>query len=201
MSTNFSPPPTLPADCRKLLVAAKRNNWPNTISAIDMAIFWHHGQKRRSGGDAVTHPARVAYMLYALGVLDDVIIAAALLHDVLEDTTATSADLASVDDEVLLLVQLLTKQVGITDAEYFAQIRSSPKASLIKLADRAHNIATMRGAMTHERMHSYIRETRTYVQPLWTSFPRNHHLANTADNLQMAIEANILKYENLLGNE
>ncbi|MCL4215942.1 MAG: HD domain-containing protein [Candidatus Hydrogenedentes bacterium] len=199
-TTPTRPPASHYQDLSELLTIAQTLHWPNTIRAIELALFWHHGQKRRAGGDAITHPAWVARMLHALEIRNDVIIAAAFLHDVLEDNPgrATLADLTGLDDEVLLLVDLLTKSHNQTNDEYYRRIASSPEAVVIKLADRAHNIATMPGAMTHEKMRQYIRETRTHVLPLCRTLPKNHRFAETVGALKMNLEAHISTYEYFL---
>src|SRR6266481_676016 len=77
--------------------------------AFDMARDAHREQVRRSGEPYITHPVGVALVLADLG-LDDVTIAAALLHDAVEDTTVTSADIErELGADVATIVEGVTK--------------------------------------------------------------------------------------------
>jgi guanosine-3',5'-bis(diphosphate) 3'-pyrophosphohydrolase len=112
----------------------------------------HRGQTRK---DKLTpyaaHPARVAMTLASLaGVTDAEVLAAAFLHDTLEDTTTDYDDLAErFGERVARLVAALTKDGRLPEAEreeaYHAQLaRAEPEARLIKLADVHDNLLDAR---------------------------------------------------------
>ena len=77
--------------------------------AVDFAVKMHEGQSRASGEPYITHPIAVAGLLLDIG-LDSPTIAAALLHDCIEDTPATSEEItAKFGSEVCMLVTSVTK--------------------------------------------------------------------------------------------
>lgn len=79
------------------------------MKAYNYAVEHHGDQKRRSGEPYIIHPLNVAYILAELG-LDEATICAALLHDVVEDTDATDADLRrEFSDEIADMVAGVTK--------------------------------------------------------------------------------------------
>ena len=114
-----------------------------------------HGQQMRASGDPyLSHPLEVAAILTDLK-LDDATIVAAVLHDTIEDTDATRADIdASFGPEIGSLVEGLTKLDKLDFASRHAQqaenfrklllaIADDVRVLLIKLADRLHNMRTL----------------------------------------------------------
>jgi GTP diphosphokinase / guanosine-3',5'-bis(diphosphate) 3'-diphosphatase len=114
----------------------------------------HEGQKRRSGEDFIHHPIGAAKIVAELH-LDEATIAAALLHDTVEDTGASTDDLrAEFGDEVAQLVEGVTKLTRIqfasrehAEAENYRKMiiamAEDVRVILIKLADRLHNMRTI----------------------------------------------------------
>ena len=116
----------------------------------------HHGdQCRRSGEPYIIHPLNVAYTLADIG-LDDSTICAALLHDVVEDTDATDADIRrEFSDEIAEMVAGVTKlgNMMFTSIEeqqvedyrkMFLAMGKDIRVIIIKLADRLHNMRTLK---------------------------------------------------------
>ena len=122
--------------------------------AFAFAASAHEGQHRRSGEDFIHHPFGVAKICAELR-LDEQAIAAALLHDVVEDTGIDVEDLrAEFGDEITDLVEGVTKLTRITfqsreqaEAENYRKMivamAKDPRVILIKLADRLHNMRTI----------------------------------------------------------
>jgi guanosine-3',5'-bis(diphosphate) 3'-pyrophosphohydrolase len=120
--------------------------------AFDVASRWHSGQYRKSGDPYITHPLAVAWILAGLG-MDTTTLAAALLHDTIEDTDYTLAQMRTdFGEEVTLLVDGVTKldAVKLGDAAKAETIRKmvvamakDPRVLVIKLADRLHNMRTL----------------------------------------------------------
>ncbi len=118
------------------------------------AMKAHGSQKRASGDPYFSHPLEVAAILTDYG-LDDATIATALLHDVIEDTDATKAEIVETfGDEIGRLVDGLTKIDKLNlvskraeQAENFRKllvaISSDIRVLLVKLADRLHNMRTL----------------------------------------------------------
>src|SRR5690606_5952579 len=121
--------------------------------AYDVADQWHSGQFRKSGDPYITHPLAVATILADIG-MDTVTLAAALLHDTIEDTGYTLEQMrADFDAEIALLVDGVTKldRVKLGDAAKAETIRKmvvamakDPRVLVIKLADRLHNMRTLK---------------------------------------------------------
>jgi len=134
----------------------------------------HQGQKRRSGEPYITHPLAVAQILAELGMTPPTL-AAALLHDTVEDTDYTIDALrAEFGDEVAALVDGVTKldKVKYGQASEAETVRKMVVAMardirvlVIKLADRLHNMRTMR-FMPPAKQESKARETLEIYAPL-----------------------------------
>jgi guanosine-3',5'-bis(diphosphate) 3'-pyrophosphohydrolase len=122
--------------------------------AFRYAAKAHEGQQRRSGEEFIHHPYAVALICAGLQ-LDDLTIAAALLHDVVEDTGATLEDVTNeFGEEVAQLVDGVTKLTRVhfqsreqAEAENYRKMilamAADPGVILIKLADRLHNLRTI----------------------------------------------------------
>ena len=138
------------------LVRTVRTNYPRSdLSVIERAYTVaeraHRGQKRRSGEPYITHPIAVAQILAELGVAP-VAIAAALLHDTVEDTDYTLDQLTEeFGEEIAMLVDGVTKldKVKYGDSAQAETVRKMVVAMskdirvlVIKLADRLHNART-----------------------------------------------------------
>jgi guanosine-3',5'-bis(diphosphate) 3'-pyrophosphohydrolase len=142
--------------------------------AFDVAENSHRGQKRKSGDPYITHPVAVATILAELG-LSGTTLAAALLHDTVEDTPYTLADLKrDFGPEVAMLVDGVTKldKVSFGEAAQSETVRKMVVAMakdirvlMIKLADRLHNARTWR-FVSAESSARKARETLEIFAPL-----------------------------------
>ena len=184
---------TEPAILYQQLIARIRRYHPSAdISLIEKAYQtaydFHKDQKRKSGEPYIIHPLSVALILADLE-LDKETLAAGLLHDVLEDTPMTEDEMREqFGDEVLLLVQGVTKlqSLHLTDGQtlspkdkseqrlqmqaenlrkMFLAMAKDIRVIMIKLADRLHNMRTLR----FQKPESQIRiakETRDIYCPI-----------------------------------
>lgn len=146
------------------------------LKAYDYAERAHENQKRASGEPYFIHPCAVADILIGLG-LDAPTIAAALLHDVIEDTSATDDDIKrEFGEEVLTLVSGVTKLEKIVfksheeeEAENFRKIfiamAKDIRVIIIKLADRLHNMRSL-NFLSKERQQRMARETLEIYCPI-----------------------------------
>ena len=103
--------------------------------AMHIAYNAHHGQLDKSGAPYIFHPIHLAEQMD-----DEASCCAALLHDVVEDTSVTLDDLRKdFPEEIVEAVRLLTHEESVPMEEYLIAIRENPIALKVKLADNAHN--------------------------------------------------------------
>ena len=146
------------------------------IRAYHYAEQAHSGQKRASGEAYFIHPCAVAKILMELG-LDSATVAAAFLHDVIEDTPVTEEDIrTNFGEEILELVSGVTKLDKIVfksreeeEAENFRKIfvamAKDIRVIIIKLADRLHNMRSL-NFLSKERQVKMAQETLDIYTPL-----------------------------------
>lgn len=163
------------------LIALVRDYNPKTnadriSAAYDFGRDMHEGQFRQSGEPYFSHPVAVAAILTEQQ-LDDATIITALLHDTIEDTDASYGEVAKrFGDEVAMLVDGVTKLTNLQlssretkQAENFRKLFMAMsrdlRVILVKLADRLHNMRTIR-SMAAEKQVQKARETMDIYAPL-----------------------------------
>ncbi len=163
------------------LIELVRNYNPKTNDtlirdAFDYGGRMHEGQMRQSGEPYFTHPIAVAAILTEMQ-LDDATIVTALLHDTIEDTRSTYSEIAQhFGEEVAELVDGVTKltnlQLSSTETKQaenfrklFIAMSKDLRVILVKLADRLHNMRTIK-AMKPEKQAQKARETMDIYAPL-----------------------------------
>ncbi len=163
------------------LISLVRNYNPKTNEdALRRAYAYgermHEGQFRQSGEPYFMHPVSVAAILTEMR-LDDATIITALLHDTIEDTKSTyselvemfGTDVAELVDGVTKLTNLQLSSSETRQAENFRKLfmamSKDLRVILVKLADRLHNMRTIR-SMRHEKQVQKARETMDIYAPL-----------------------------------
>lgn len=107
-----------------------------TVRAARIAEQAHHGQYDKAGMPYILHPLHVAEQMP-----DEITAAAALLHDVLEDTDITAAELAAqFPPRVTDAVRMLTHDPAEDYFDYIRRLRANPDAVTVKRADLRHNL-------------------------------------------------------------
>ena len=151
-------------------------DWALVERAYAFACQAHAGQRRESGEYFITHPLGVALILAELG-LDMTTIIAGLLHDVVEDTAVTLEEIReNFGEETAALVDGVTKlsrldfasqeeQQAETLRKMFIAMAEDIRVVLIKLADRTHNMRTLR-YLNAEKQKEIARETMEIYAPL-----------------------------------
>ncbi len=163
-----------------LIAKMKKNSWRcNTkliMKAYNFALANHGEQKRKSGEPYIIHPVQVAYTLADIG-LDDATICAALLHDVVEDTKVSYEDMVTeFGEEIAEMVDGVTKlgklkyisrkEQQVEDyRKMFLAMGKDIRVILIKLADRLHNMRTLK-YLTRDRQIANAQETMDLYAPL-----------------------------------
>ena len=179
-------------------------NMPDTLKAIDFAFEAHEGQKRKKSDiPYIYHPLNMACHALSLGIIEDEVIAAILLHDVIEDCNKTASDLP-VGEEAREIVVLMTHEKTtdenrneIMDA-YYSKLAANPKAGLVKCIDRCNNLTTMSMGLSRERMYRMITETEKYYPELLKSLKTTAEYRNAAWLLRYQIESMLNIYKTLL---
>lgn len=173
---------TSPEVLHEELIKSIKKYRPNTDltmveKAYETATRVHEGQLRKSGEPYIIHPICVAIILAELE-LDKETIIAGLLHDVVEDTTMTSEDVArEFGDEIALLVDGVTKLTQLNYSvdkvelqaenlrKMFLAMAKDIRVVLVKLADRLHNMRTMQ-YQKPEKQKEKSRETMEIYAPI-----------------------------------
>lgn len=157
-----------------------------TLAVLPLMREKHEGQFRKGmAGKSPyrVHPLTLACHALAMGIAEDDVLAALLLHDVVEDTDTRAEDLP-VNSRVREAVRLVSYNTyypagdqhpaeaeekelkrGIK-AEYYARIRENQLASLVKCIDRCNNLSCMADGFSREKQAVYVAETERYVLPL-----------------------------------
>jgi len=165
----------------KLITTIRKYHPSDDISLIEKAYHVakeaHGDQLRKSGEPYISHPIQVAIILAELE-MDKETVAAAILHDVVEDTNMSLDDLKEeFGEEVALLVDGVTKLTQIkytTDKievqaenlrKMFLAMAKDIRVIIIKLADRLHNMRTLQ-FMTREKQKEKARETMDIYAPI-----------------------------------
>lgn len=144
------------------------------LSAYEFAKESHIGQYRKSGEDYILHPVAVSKILIQLNMDTDTVVAG-FLHDVVEDTLITLADIRyNFGDIVADLVDGVTKLSSIPEGtkkqnenirKMIVAMAKDVRVVIIKLADRVHNMRTLK-FMKPEKQQSIARETLDIFAPL-----------------------------------
>ena len=143
--------------------------------AYEMAVAAHHGQTRKSGEPYILHPLAVATICTEEIGLGPTAVAAALLHDVVEDTPVTQEEIGKkFGAHIARMVDGLTKLDGAYNAEspqaenfrkVLGTLVEDVRVVLIKMADRLHNMRTL-GAMSRQKQLKVAAETSYLYAPL-----------------------------------
>lgn len=167
--------PTTPKSTAKLSYAEKRQK------AIDFATKAHAGQFRKSGDPYIVHPLAVLKIVEDWGMDEDTCLAA-VLHDVIEDTNVTLADIKNeFGEQVAFLVDGVTKlsnaRSGMRDLDTYLPetkdnllrlliaVGADVRVLIIKLADRLHNLRTL-SALPPDKQKKIAKESLEVFAPL-----------------------------------
>ena len=177
-----------------------------TLKALSYAREKHQGQFRKSGDPYIVHPLTMACDALSMGIKDDNTIATILLHDVCEDCGVLPEELP-VNEDVRRGVQLMTFIVmegetkEMAKKRYYNMLIQSKEAVITKLIDRCHNVSSMAGTFSVEKLKSYIAETRTYTLPLLRKakdcypeesdrlFTLKYHITSVVDAIDLTMQA------------
>lgn len=186
---------------------AIEHNLLETRNALPYARDSHDGQLRKGPeGERepyITHPLQMAAHAIALGLDDDDLLAAILLHDVCEDCGVEPKELP-VNTAVQEAVRLVTRVDGGNKENYYGQIKGNRIATMVKLIDRCHNVSRMSMAFSREKLWKYIDETENHVLPLliearvmWPKYEHQYFLLEYQINSILQTVKALLEREDL----
>jgi GTP diphosphokinase / guanosine-3',5'-bis(diphosphate) 3'-diphosphatase len=138
--------------------------------AYEVAESAHEGQMRDEGTPYIVHPVRVAVSLAdELDIYSPVLIAGALMHDVIEDSPVTREEIAEMfGEQIAEIVWLLTKFDYVSLPAYLAAIEAAAPtgAPIVKLCDRLDNLRFLAHSPKYEKKRRYIRTTEQRYLPM-----------------------------------
>lgn len=127
---------------------------PLTCEAMKIAYRAHHGQVDKGGIPYIFHPYHLAEQMP-----DEYTTCVALLHDIVEDTAVTLAELAEAfPPEVTEAVKIMTHAEGEPYLDYVRRVKTNPIAKTVKLADLRHNSDESRMPEADEATRAYFRK-------------------------------------------
>ena len=189
---------------------AKAAKMENTLKALDFALRAHKGQTRKNSDvPYIVHPLNMACHALALGVREDEIIAAILLHDVIEDCKKPDGSKYApedlpVNEETQKIVFLMTcpERTPETRDEvltaYYEALATYPKAALVKLIDRCNNLTTMSWGLPRWKIYRMIRETEKYYPALMKVVKDTPEYNDAAWLLKYQMESTLDVYKRLM---
>jgi len=147
---------------------------PITALAADIASRAHAGQYDKAGQPYIEHVRRVATYV---NPTDPHAVATAWLHDTLEDSPITAAELAAegIPTQVIEAVELLTRSHDQPSTTYYARIRAHPLARQVKLADLADNSDPHRLAQLPEPQRAKLHTKYTHAYHALDADPQDGH--------------------------
>ncbi len=155
----------------------KEDNLDVVMKAYEVASKMHEGQFRKSGDPYIQHPVEVAYILTTLHT-GPATIAAALLHDVLEDTQMSKEEMTSiVGEDVTKIVDGVTKisklkylteekALAVDHQKILLAMANDIRVILVKICDRLHNMRTLQFHQDNEKRLRIAKETLDLYAPL-----------------------------------
>jgi (p)ppGpp synthase/HD superfamily hydrolase len=148
--------------------------------AVRFATRWHGDQRRPTGTPYLEHLLEALEVLVrGAAVRDPDVLCAAVLHDVVEDTPCTIAEITNhFGPRVAELVRWVTipetgpgQDEGTVKYEYLRRLKDAPEdARVVKLADRASNVQTLRN-LKPRKQREYYAQTVQHIMPLASDFP------------------------------
>ena len=176
--------------------------FPEAQKALPYAEEKHKNTKPRKGPGNVpyiSHPLTMTCHALAMGLEDDILLAALLLHDVTEDCGIPPAEMP-VCGEVQEIVALVSKpKEGYEAKKYFDAIAENPKACMVKCIDRCNNLSTMAMAYSLEKIEEYIEETETWYPRLMEMIREQPEYGNAAWLLTYQIKSLVMMGESARG--
>ena len=183
---------------------ARNFKMADTLKAVDFAVHAHEGQRRKkSDTPYIYHPLNMACHALSMGIQEDAVIAAILLHDVIEDCNKTVEELPVSDEAKKIVLLVSHEKTSDSDRDqvmdsYYNAIVADPKAALVKCIDRCNNLTTMSWGLSRERIYRMITETEKYYPKLLEAIKSTTEYDDAAWLLRYQIESMLDIYKRLM---
>ncbi len=146
-----------------------KEHFPEASAALNYAKEKHAGKYRKPEAAQIPyiiHPLTLACHALAMGLEEDTLLTALLLHDVSEDCGIEPEELPF-SPEVQRVIALVTKPPKpYSEAAYYEAIEKDPVASMVKCIDRCNNLSSMSTGFSRDKIREYVQETETYYPSL-----------------------------------
>ncbi len=187
---------------RYFLIGRRYNT---ALKAFDLARRYHTGKRKDNITPELQHQVEIAlYVITLKDVMDEeMTIAASMLHDLKEDYPVRDGEITAITGSSYLedVCNTLNKKGKDYDL-YFSEIAKSPTTSIVKGADRIHNINSMGGVWSAEKQQSYVDEVKKYFLPMLKTsrslFPEQLH---AYFNIEYMLKSQVRLVENGLENK
>ncbi len=149
--------------------AIGKSSMQNTLKALALSSEYYKGLKRKSGDDFIIHPLRVCSYLISLKIDDDIICAAALLHEIIKKCHLEYNGIEIItkyhlDSRVLEYVRLMANVEHYPLDLYYETLCQQPEVLLLKLSNRAHTCTSLIDSSDDE-IKKYVEECEKYIYP------------------------------------
>ena len=145
------------------------DSYPEASGALSLAKEKHRGAFRKPYAAQIpyiNHPLTMVCHAIAMGLTEDTLLAALLLHDVVEDCDISVSELP-VSEDVQRIIALVTKpRKPYSEKEYYEKIGTDVRACLVKCIDRCNNLSSMSTGFSDAKIAEYVQETETYYPEL-----------------------------------
>ena len=192
----------------KMGVLLNQHRYLKALKAMSHIEALEAGEFRKDGKTPKLHHqlsvARLTFTLVPHLLHPDETLAVCFLHDIMEDYGTDTSELTHTYGSLTAsAIWKLTKKYGTVVKpyeEYFTELALCPIGSVVKLADRAHNIQTMQGVFGSAKQRTYVEEVSTWFFPLIREARRRHPSQYDAyENLKILLRCQVSLLRQVLG--
>ena len=158
--------------------STKGGEMPNTFKALPLAKEYYKGYSRKSGDPFITHPLRVASYLISVKIEDDIIIAAALLHEIINVCHLEYNGLEIVTDyhldpAVHEMIRIMSNVDNLPIHKFYRYLMQCPDVFILHLANKAHTCTKLMYS-SDEEVKSYVEICDNYIFPTAKVVSKNY---------------------------
>ena len=176
------------------------------LKAMEFAMEHHVGLRKDGVTKEFHHQLSTVYYIrsiYKSILFPEATMAVAFLHDVVEDHNVQISDISTMfGEEIARAERLITRTKDKSIANYYEDMAEDPIASIVKCADRIHNVQSMIGVFNTNKQREYIKETQEHVIPMIKRARRLFPQQEPAyENAKHFLQCQVELIEEILKNE